>query len=155
MTRLGTHAALAAARARRLQPRAARGAAPPAASVAPPHQVLALEAASSTVQSLLRRAREARDPERAACLDELLSRAHVAARYGRSLREAIDAAARRGDTNALDVEARRLGHLGERGGRLVALAHRCGSPSVVAVTGGTVVRVIAPPLPDAAAYPSR
>ncbi len=155
MTRLGTHAALAAASALLLLPGAALGDERPAAIVAAEHQVLALEAASSTVQSLLRRAREARDPERAACLDELLSRAHVAARYGRSLREAIDAAARRGDTNALDVEARRLGHLGERGGRLVALAHRCGSPSVVAVTGGTVVRVIAPPLPDAAAYPSR
>jgi len=118
-------------------------------------QVGVIESASASVQTELRMARETRDRARVECLDELLTRVHVAARSARSLRENVTMAAAQGDVEGIDRELYRLHHLRERTSRLVSEASRCGErETVIERPGATVVRILSPKLPEgAAAYP--
>jgi hypothetical protein len=126
--------------------------------------VAAVEAAGWSIQAELRRARQASDQARvrgqAACLDDVLSQVHVAARSGRAMKDAVADATARGDGEGAARELVRLQHLRDRSLRLVRDAAHCGEGEAVIEggraprgTGATIVRVIAPRLPDAAGYP--
>ena len=120
--------------------------------------VAAVETVGWSVQTDLRRAREISARQRAVCLDDLLSRVHVAARAGRAMREAIVDASARGDGEGAARELVRLQHLRDRTMRLAQEAPRCGEGEAVIERlggSGTTVRVIAPRLPDASPYPTR
>jgi hypothetical protein len=112
-------------------------------------QVGALEAEGVAVEAALHRAREAHDPDRSACLDDLLSRAHAAAREGRALAEAAGSALDAGEAGKAEREMAKLSLLGERAGRLSTL---CEGKSTEPANRTTVV-FIAPALPDAPEYP--
>jgi hypothetical protein len=113
-----------------------------------------IEAASFAVQAELRAARRSRDPGRARCLDQLLTRLHVAARDGRAMRDAIDLAAKRDDAERVEVESVRLAHLADRASRLHAESVGCGGREKVTLDTRARVVVIAPDLPEAELYPA-
>ena len=135
----------------------ARGDASVAAKVAVARErVASLAYASASIEGALRAARATKHRERAACLDDVLSQSHAATRYGQSLRTAIEAAVTAGDVISAERSFVRLLHLGERAGRLLGEASRCGvrAPPVV-LRAGTFVRVYTPKLPSPPAFPTR
>ena len=92
------------------------------------HELERLEGDAFTLQASLRTARANRDPARAGCIDEALTRVHVATRTARGLTDAIAAEERAGDGLRLEHDLTRLTHLAERTREVVAAARRCGLP---------------------------
>jgi hypothetical protein len=114
--------------------------------------------AGDRVQRALRVARAHRGPatERQTCLDELLSSVHMAARAGREEREELALALAGGDLRRADLALVRIAALAKRIERLVAREATCGASAAdvgAAIPGGSVVRVLAPRLPDAEDLP--
>jgi hypothetical protein len=126
-------------------PAQAEGPSPP-----PPRaRVAEIGAASAALEVSLRTARAARDVERAACLDDLLTQSHVALRQALRLRDALDDAQKAGQATLAEHEAVRLAYLAERAARLARASARCGAAGALAVPPGTTqVRVHVPRLPD-------
>ncbi len=118
------------------------------------HELDRLEADAFTLQASLRTARVNRDPARVTCIDEALTRVHVAARTARSLSDAIAAEERVGDGLRLEHDLTRLTHLAERTREVVAAARRCGLPEGAVGNERTTVTAHVPPLPPGAdAFP--
>jgi hypothetical protein len=129
-------------------------AAPVALAARAREAVARLEGRSAAIAAALHRARAGGDLERAACLDDALSQSHANDRRAQALRAAIHADLEADDARAANRDLGRLLHLGERAQRLTAQAARCAQgPDEVRGVGGTVVRVFAPALPEAAGYP--
>ena len=119
--------------------------------------VLRLESEAMAIQTELRGARSSHDAERARCLDDALTRMHVATRTARGLRDAIGAAASSGDARSVELNTTRLDHLADRTLRLFSNAQRCALDQRELSVGPnrTVVRVDEPAgPPDAADFPA-
>ncbi|HEY4120206.1 MAG TPA: hypothetical protein VGM56_20215 [Byssovorax sp.] len=115
--------------------------------------VLRLESEGMAIQAELRGARSSHDAERARCLDDALTRMHVATRTARGLRDTIGAAATSGDARSVELNTTRLDHLADRALRLFASAQRCALDQRE-LSGGpnrTVVRVDEPAGPPGVA----
>jgi hypothetical protein len=115
-------------------------------------QVASLDTAAAGVEAALRTARARHDPERSACLDDLLSQVHAEARDARALRAALEASVQQDERVKIGRELDRLALLGERAERLTAAAYACQGRTAEPREGTTVV-VFAPSLPDAVEYP--
>jgi hypothetical protein len=118
------------------------------------HELERLEGDAFTLQASLRAARANHDPTRATCLDDALTRVHVATRTARGLSDAIAAEERAGDSLRLEHDLIRLTHLGERTREVVAVARRCGMPEGAVGNERTTVTAYLPLLPpNADAFP--
>jgi hypothetical protein len=111
------------------------------------HEVLRVENEGFILQGALRNARASRDPTRAACIDDALTRVHVAAKTARALADAIGSAERAGDQLAVSRDLTRLTHLGERAREVYTTGQRCGLPEGVIGNEKTVVTAHVPVLP--------
>ena len=112
-----------------------------------------LEVDGITLQGALRAARADRDGGRAACIDEALTRIHVATRTARVLTDAINAEERSGDGIGVARDLTRIVHLSERTAEVFAHARRCGLPEGLAANDRTVVTAHAPDLPPGGSFP--
>jgi hypothetical protein len=116
-------------------------------------ELVRIEGDAFTLQASLRTARANHDANRAGCIDEALTRVHVAARTARGLSDAIGAEERAGDGLGVERDLTRLTHLAARTREVVGAAHRCGLPEGVVGNERTVVTAHVPPLPFGADYP--
>jgi hypothetical protein len=112
-----------------------------------------LDSDAFTLQASLRVARANRDTSRVGCVDEALTRVHVAARRARALTDAITAEERAGDGLGVTRDWTRLSHLATRTREVVAEARRCGLPEGAVANEKTVVTVHVPPLPPGGGFP--
>lgn len=109
-----------------------------------------IETAALAVQIELRRARQDHDAGKTACVDDRLTRLHVAARAARARLDEMRAAGEAGDDRAATLAVTRLAHLEERARRLHAEVRTCAEREVwIERAGATTVRVVVPALPDA------
>lgn len=107
---------------------------------------------SLPIERAFRAARAASDSERARCLDEVVTRVHVAARTARDMAAKVEAATEARDELAAERESLRLALLVERAGRLGGEARACGGAPPIAVSASSVVVVTTPNLPDPTKY---
>jgi len=113
-----------------------------------------LASSALAAQRRLRFARDLHDTEQVRCLDEMLSRLHMAARQGRQLRDRRVAALRVGDTRLAALEQMRLASLDERATRLASEARSCKLTASTVHRVRSGVRYHEPALPSAAEYPA-
>lgn len=112
-----------------------------------------LAAAAHATQRSLRIARSARDVDRTRCLDDMLSRLHMATKQGQAIRDRRTAALLAGDSRRATQELKRIAWLDDRAQRLAAEARRCDLPDAPTAIRKTGVWHYEPLLPPGADYP--